>query len=86
MKKHHCLIVLVLVGILFGTGEATAQQTYPESATPDELPHGIFYQSGPGGNNLEGWAFPYGTKLSVMHLTKRNFELMAKHKKTMGFG
>ncbi len=58
-----------------------AQNQYSESLSPQNMEPGVYYQVGPGGNNgTFNWRYPYGTKLSVLAGSNRqfrNFELMA---------
>ena len=45
-----------------------------ETAVPSA---GISIQAGPGSNNTQGWAYPYGTRLSVITSAARSFEIMS---------
>ena len=38
---------------------------------------GISIQAGPGSNNTQGWAYPYGTRLSAISSAGRSFEIMS---------
>ncbi|MGX1931318.1 hypothetical protein [Flagellimonas sp. 2504JD4-2] len=55
-----------------------AQNQYAENENVNNMASGVYYQQGPGSNNsVLNWAYPYGTKLTVLGVEHRNFELTA---------
>lgn len=54
-----------------------AQNQYAEDEPISNMVSGVYFQAGPGSNNTLNWTYPYGTKLTVLSATHRNFELIA---------
>ncbi len=68
--------VLLIFSISLFHFHVLAQNQYPESQSPGNMATGVYYQAGPGSNNSLGWTYRYGTKLSVINSSTRNFELV----------
>lgn len=56
------------------SGHTHIISTIDETAVP---PAGVSIQSGPGSGNAQGWAHPYGTRLSAIVSGGRSFEIMS---------
>jgi len=58
----------------------TAQYQYSENEVVNNQASGVYYQMGPGSNNgTLNWSYPYGTKLTVLGVEHRNYELLVTH-------
>ncbi|GMN06253.1 hypothetical protein MTsPCn5_16420 [Croceitalea sp. MTPC5] len=71
MKKLVSCILMIASALALG------QNQYAETLSPNNMASGVYYQTGPGSNNTLNWSYPYGTKLTVLGVEHRNFELLA---------
>ncbi|MGW9686769.1 hypothetical protein [Flagellimonas sp. 2504JD1-5] len=70
MKQLIYIVTLSLSALV------TAQNQYTETENVNNMTSGVYYQQGPGSNNsVLNWTYPYGTKLTVLGVEHRNFEL-----------
>lgn len=71
MKNYYILIAFIIL-----VSNIYSQNRYIDTASPDTMANGVYYQSGPGGSNASyNWEYPYGTKLTVNSGSYRNFEI-----------
>ena len=70
----------LLAPVLCFAFSLNAQNQYPENENVNNMASGVYYQTGPGSNNSTlNWTYPYGTKLTVLGVEHRNYELMVTH-------
>ncbi|GAB1856186.1 hypothetical protein MHTCC0001_10210 [Flavobacteriaceae bacterium MHTCC 0001] len=66
---------IIILSALIIALKSHSQNRYSDGTSPTNMATGVYFQSGPGSNNSTyNWAYPYGTKLSVINGPNRNFE------------